>query len=196
MDFDSVIKKRKSVRSFKNKKASFKLILEAVDSAIQGPFSGNQNNLKFLIVEEGEDINAIASYCDQAWITEASVVVVVCSDDTQLEQLYGERGRVYSRQQAGAAINTFILKLTDLDLDSCWVGAYDDEMIRERLEIPGHVQIEAVVPVGYGEGKFEKSKKKDLENSIRWEKWRLRKRPSVFEERREDYRLGAGADVD
>ena len=48
--------------------------------------------------------------------------------------MHGERGRIYARQQAGAAINTLLLKLTDLGLQSCWVGSYDDEKIRELLE--------------------------------------------------------------
>jgi len=173
MDFDTVIKKRKSVRSFKPRSASWKSVLEAIDSAIQGPFAGNHNNLKFLVVENPETIAELAKHAKQPWIKESGICVVVCSDDTHLENMYGERGRLYSKQQAGAAIQIFLLKLVDLGLSGCWVGAYSDEFIRNAINVPGHIQIEAIIPIGYGKAeKAPKTRRKtELEHSIYWESW-------------------------
>src|SRR3989344_4872194 len=185
MEFDEVVKQRRSARGFTKKRANWKDVMYAIDSAIQGPFAGNHNNLKFLIVEEPGMIRTIAAFCEQHWIDSASTIVLVCSDETNLENIYGERGRVYSRQQAGAAIQTFLLKLADLGLGSCWVGAYNDEMLRAKLNIPLNILIEAVVPVGYAIG-GEKKEKKALENVLYWEKWGDGKRPSIFQESKED----------
>ena len=180
MEFDSVIEKRKSVHSFKSKKVDWRYIMEAVDSACQGPFSDNRNNLKFLIIEEPDKINKIAEFANQLWINEAPVLVIVCSDDSNLENMHGERGRVYSRQQAGAAIQTLILKLTDLGLSSCWIGSYTDELIKQLLKIPSNIQLEAIVPIGYESGKQKKKKKKDLENVMFWEELSSTKKPSLI----------------
>jgi nitroreductase len=190
MEFDSVIKKRKSVRSFKDKKVNWRDILEAIDSAVQGPYAGNFNNLHFLIVEDESKIKDIAKFSDQLWINEAPALIVVCSDDTNLENLYGERGRVYSRQQAGATIHTILLKLTDLGLSSCWVGAYADELIKQKLKIPQHIQIEAILPVGYENKRpgSDKKNKKELEAVLYWEAWRNSRRPTAFEESTSDNR--------
>ena len=106
---------------------------------------------------------------------------MVCSDDTHLENLYGERGRVYSRQQAGAAIQTFLLKLVDLGLSACWVGSYSDKLIRELLKIPEDIQVEAIIPVGYEKGRIGRRKKKELENSLRWELWNVKRRLTRFD---------------
>ena len=182
MEFDSVVEKRKSTHAFKSKKVNWRDILDAVDATGQGPFADGKNNLKFLILEEPDKINKIAEFADQLWINEAPALILVCSDDTNLENLHGERGRVYSRQQAGAAIQTFLLKLTDIGLSSCWVGSYSDELIKQSLDIPSHIQIEALIPVGYESGKSVKKKKKSLENSIFWENWDNRKRPTLIEE--------------
>ncbi len=186
MDFDSVIDKRKSVRSFKSKRASWKDVLEAVDSAGKGPFADGLNNLRFLIIEEPGKIDKISEFAGQTWISECSILVVVCSDDTNLENLHGERGRVYSRQQAGAAIETFLLKLTDLGLSSCWVGSFTDELIKQMLKIPAHIQVEAIVPIGYENGKNPKKNKKTLEHSLFWEEWGTKKRASLIQEGSED----------
>ena len=189
MEFDSVVKKRCSVRNFKNKKVSWKDVLEAIDAALQGPFAGNHNNLKFLIIEEKERIKEVSSFCEQSWIEDASLLVLVCSDDMHLENTYGERGRIYSRQQAGAAIVTLMFKLVDSGLSSCWVGAYSDELIKSKLKIPQHVQIEAIISVGYSTVKPEKKEKKALEHALYWDRWGNYKRPTIFRESTTDTSL-------
>ncbi len=182
MDLDTVIEKRSSIRTFTSKTPSWKLVLEAIDTANQAPFAGNHNNLKFLIIENGEAIKKLAKFSNQHWIAEASTIVLVLSDDTHLENIYGTRGRVYSRQQAGAAIENFLLKIIDLGLSACWVGAYTDELIKEIFEIPQHIQIEALIPIGYAKEKPAKKRKKELKNSIYWEKWGNDKKAPILKE--------------
>lgn len=189
MKFDEIIKKRKSVHAFKNKKVKWKDILIAVDSANQGPFASNLNNLKFIIIEEKEKIKQIAEDSDQLWITEASSLIVVCSNEKDLENIYDERGRVYSRQQAGAAINTLLLKLTDLGISSCWVGSYDDHLVRLHLEIPKNINIEAIIPVGYESGNTSKKRKRPLEGKVYWETWDSSKRPTLIKDPKDRYSL-------
>lgn len=184
MDFDKVIEERRSVRKFKPKKVPFGDIIEAIDSAAKGPFAGNQNNLKFVIVEDEKTISLLAKHASQDCICEASAVIVVCSDDTQLEKQYGERGKDYSRQQAGAAISTLILKLTDLGINSCWIGSFDYEIIKEMLKIPQSIHIEAMVTVGYEKGKCKKPTKREVETVMRWGNWNTRNRPPFFKEPR------------
>ena len=183
MEFDKILEKRFSTRSFKGKAAPFGKVLEAIYSSLQGPFAGNYNNLKFLIVESPETIKKIAHHCQQTWISESKLLVLICSEDTILENHYGERGRVYSRQQAGAVISTLLLKLTDMGIDSCWVGSYSDDLIKQMLEIPQHIQIEAIIPTGFASKKLQKSNKKSLENVLYWEKWKKNKRPAFFKEK-------------
>ena len=190
MEFDTIIRKRKSVKEFKSKKAPWKLVLKAIDSALQGPFAGNHNFLKFLITEDPEIIKFIAKECEQIWISQVETLVLILSDDKHLENIYGDRGRVYSRQQAGAAIQTMLLKLVDLGLASCWIGSYGDDSIKDKLKIPKNIQIEAILPIGYEDTKksSERKPKKDLDTVLFWEKWNQSRRPSIFEEGVEDYR--------
>ncbi|MBU0907466.1 MAG: nitroreductase family protein [Nanoarchaeota archaeon] len=187
MKFEEIIKKRKSVRKFKSKTPSWKDILYAIDLANQGPFAGNQNHLHYIIVEDHNTIKALAQLCEQHWVADAKIIIVACSDDTHLENLYGERGRIYSRQQAGAAIHTLTLALTERRIDSCWVGSYSDELVREKLKIPQHIQVEAIIPIGFEAGKSKKPAKKSLERCLSWETWTQTRRPTMFEEGHEDY---------
>lgn len=185
MDFNNVINKRKSVHSFRDKKVDFRDILYAIDAANKAPTAGGFYTMRYLITEDPEKIKKLAKLADQAWIAGAPAIVVACSDERTPERLYGERGRIYSRQQAGAAIENFLLNIVNAGLSACWVGAYDDDIMKQLLGIPGHINIEAIIPIGYEDSKKSKKKSKrerPLENSIFWEKWENRLRPTVFKE--------------
>lgn len=183
MDFDKIISKRTSVTSFTSRVPSWKDAMLAIDAALQGPFAGNKNNLKFIIVESKNTINKLAKHAEQDWIADSRLAIVVLSDDSVLEDMYGERGRVYSRQQAGAAINTIILKLVDLGLASCWVGAYDDSLVRDALKVPNKFQVEAIIPIGYPTSKSPKKKRKvSLSAAVNWEEFGMIRRPTATEE--------------
>ncbi len=189
MEFDAVVRKRRSVRAFSKASVDWRAAMTAIDAALQGPFAGGQNNLKFMIIEHPGTIKSVASNVGQSWISNSQLLIVVCSDDSRLEELYGERGRVYSRQQAGAAIGAILHKLVDLGYGSCWVASYADEVLKDLLNVPQHVQIEAILPVGKtAPARFvEKKRKKTLESTVFWESWGKKKRPALFEEGKEDY---------
>lgn len=184
MELDEAIKRRKSIRSFQSKPIDFRVILDAIDAANQGPYAGNINNIKYVIVEDKGEIAALAKHAEQVWMSNAQTVIAVCTEDMHIEKLYGERGRVYSRQQAGAAISTILLKLAEAGYGACWVGAYTDEVIREILDIPAHVQIEALIPIGHERPMkgAPSRRKKEIAKVIYWDVWERGRRATLFKE--------------
>ena len=186
MEFDSVIKKRRSVRSFKGKSVNWRRAIDLIEAANHNPFAGNINALKYVIVESKNTIKRIAEHAEQPWIENSPLAIVICSNEIDLENLYGERGRVYSRQQAGAVVQTMLLKLVDLKLAGCWVGAYSEEEIRRLLKIPNHIQIEAILAIGHADEERGIIKKKSIEATIYWEKWSAEKKPETFFKEPED----------
>lgn len=166
MSIDNLIKSRKSVRDFKNKKPDWRDIIEAIDFARFAPSAGNNFTLKFILVSNKEKIQKIADSAEQSFIATANYVLVVYSDPTRLINLFKERGKIYSRQQAGAAIENFWLSLVDRGLSTCWVGHFDDEMIKRLLKIPDKMELEAVFPIGYDSGKTKRKNKIDLDRTL------------------------------
>ena len=166
MEFDSVVNARKSARKFKSQKPDWKDIVEAIDSALKIPLAGNLPTLKFVLIDDGKLIKQITQACQQDFISKAHYLAVICSDPTEVVRSYDERGERYVAQQAGASIEQFLLKLTDLGLDACWVGAFVDDQIRRFLKIPAQIKIEAVIPIGYGMNGVRKKRKPSLDNSL------------------------------
>ena len=167
MEFDEVIKERKSVRKYHpTKKPNWRDIIEAVDAGNRGPLAGNIGSVKFILVDDEETIQKIGDACQQTFIAQAPYVVVVCSDTREVLRSYDERGEMYIRQQAGAAIENFLLKITDLDLGSCWVGLFDDNLVKRAIKAKDFVQIEAVLPIGFSIDKTPRRRKIPLDNSL------------------------------
>lgn len=177
MDVLKTIETRRSIRKFKKKEVKWGLVLEAIDAALNAPLAGNSNALKFVIVTDQDTKNKLAEHADQFWIAEADTVVAVCSEEAQLERMYGERAATYARQQAGAAIQNFLLRITDLGLGACWIGAYLDSGVKRDLKIPDNVYLDALIAIGHPAEKPKRIRKTALENAITWEQWGQKRRP-------------------
>jgi len=186
MKLSDAIDKRISIRKYSSKDVRYDKILEAIHASIRAPFAGNFNNLQFLIVQDQDLKNELAESCQQDFIAEASFIVVVCADYSKLERMYQEKAWIYGRQHAGAAIENFLLKITDMKLASCWVGAFTEEPIKKVLFLPKDITIEAILPIGYPATniKHKLTRKEGLQNVIHWDKWKERKKPTHFKDTR------------
>lgn len=149
MQFDKVIKSRRSVRKYSNKKPDWREILECIDSASYAPTAGNNFVLKVILVDDKNKINELAEAAQQSFISQTNFVIVVCSDSSRLENAYNSRGKIYSHQQAGAAIENIILSLQNKGLATCWVGHFEDNMVKRILKIPKDNNVEAIISLGY-----------------------------------------------
>jgi nitroreductase len=178
MDTIKAIQSRKSVRKYKNKKPDWRDILEAINSARYAPMAGGTFTLKFIVIDKKETISEIAKYSEQEFIQDAKYLVAFVSDPKKTEILYKERGERYMRQQAGAAIQNFILHLTNVGLSTCWIGHFNDEKIKKLLKIPDSKEIEAIITIGYEKTKSKKTKEKGAIDKIlyfnEWDNKRMR----------------------
>jgi len=159
MNFDNLIRERASIKNYSDKKVGEDKILEAIEAATLAPSPGNLSLLKFVIIEEPEKIDKIAQACQQPFISTAPVLVVICSDISQVKIMYDIRAEKYIKTYAGACIENFLLKITDMGLASCWVGAFFEPTIKSLLGIPEGIDVEAVLPVAYP-AKADKTKQK------------------------------------
>jgi len=176
MDIDKVLKERHSARRFSTKKPKWQDIIEAIDAANTAPLAGNIYSLRYILIDDKEKIQQLAEASQQNFFQNVDYVVAVCSDKTSVVKSYDERGEIYCRQQAGAAIENFLLKIVDLGLSSCWVGAFVDDEVKRILGLPyddENLQVEALLPVGYEmPGKAEQKRKPNLDNVLWFNKWK------------------------
>jgi nitroreductase len=171
MQLKDAIKKRHSVRKFSNKKPDWRDILECLDSARFAPMAGDNFTLKFILVDDQKSIQKLAEAAQQQFIQDTQYIVVVCSNPRRTTNLYKERGEIYCRQQAGAAIQNILLAITEKKLATCWIGHFVEDMIKRELKIPDGINIEAMLPIGYELGKTKRRKKIELNGLLYFKNW-------------------------
>ena len=183
MDFDKLIKLRKSVRKFNNKKPDWRDIIECIDSARYIPVAGGDFTLKFILIDDKEKIQKIAEAAQQLFISQTHYLVIICSTTSRTINSFGERGEIYLRQQAGAATQNFLLKIEEKGLSTCWIGHFVDEQIKRELKIPDNVDIEDLFPIGYESKKQKPKDKIDLDRILYFNKYKNKKmkKPARFD---------------
>ncbi len=174
MDLKKAVMTRKSILYFAPKAADWRKIIRAIDYARFAPAADSQFVNKFILVSDRKKISKIAEAAQQGFIEEASHVVVVTSDPGKLVKAYGDRGERWAAQQTGAAIENFLLGLNEKGLASGWVGYFSEELVKEILNIPKNLTVEAIFPVGR-ESRARKAlggHVPELEEVIYFDKWR------------------------
>ncbi len=173
------ITKRKSVRKYSTQKPDWRDIIECIDAARYAPMAGNNFTLKFILIKDAKTIAKLAEAAQQDFIVNAHWIVVVCSDPTRIINNYGDRGNIYFRQQAGAAMQNFLLKIEEKKLSTCWVGHFVEEQVKSILKIPGKIHVEAMFPIGYSSKakgtKTARKRKTNLDNILRFENYGKKK---------------------
>ncbi|MEK6830990.1 MAG: nitroreductase family protein [Nanoarchaeota archaeon] len=188
MDFQKLLEKSMSVKNYSSKKPPIEKIIEAVNAANSAPSAANLPSLIYIIIETPEKIAKIADACQQQFINKAPYVIVVCSNLIQLKRFDDVRAENYLKHNVGAAVENFLLKITDLGLASCWIGAFSESTIKNLLKIPGSINIEVVLPVGYEmvKGKTKKRFRQLLVNRVFFDSWGNKYYKSFVKIRRAD----------
>ena len=172
MEFDEVVKKRRSVRNFLTKlDVSLDILEKIIESGMEAPSVGDLQPWQFIIIKKRENIEKIAEYSFQDWIKSANTLIVVVGEKNLVKLSYEERVCENLHQTIGACIQNMLLKATELGVGSCWIGVFDKEKIEELLEIPKTKECCAIIALGYSNEKPRKKIKKSLELNTFFEKY-------------------------
>lgn len=173
-DILELIKSRRSITKYLPKPVDWENISLLIDAARHAPSCGNLQNWKFVIVTDPEKRKAIAEAAlQQYWMNQAPVHIVVCAEPEKAERYYGTRGaRLYTVQNCAAAVQNILLEAHSLGLGSCWIGAFEEEMVRKTLSIEEFARPQAIVTIGYAAEVPPKPPKYPLNALIFFESWR------------------------
>ncbi|MFH2020554.1 MAG: nitroreductase family protein [archaeon] len=151
MNVFEAIATRRSVRKYTSQDIPMELLGVVLDAGRYAPSAGNIQNWRFIIVKDKDSKQRVAEAAmQQMWIAEAPVILVVVAETEKIKQFYGLRGeRLYAVQNCAAAIENMLLTIHSLGMASCWVSAFDEDMLKRSVNIPGDIRPQAVIPIGY-----------------------------------------------
>lgn len=151
VDLFEAIKGRRSIRSYRSEPVPEEFLNKVLDAARWAPSAGNRQPSEFIVVNDPMVKRYLREAAlGQAFIEEAPVVIVVCADWTRSARIYGDRGRdLYCLLDGAAATQNMLLAAYALGLGTCWVGAFDEEAIRNILNLPFGFRPLAIITMGY-----------------------------------------------
>lgn len=174
METLEAIKIRQSVRSYQDKPLPWDDVIKVLDAGRLAPSAGNLQNWKFVVVLDKAKRDEVAEACiQQYWMATAPVQIVICSEPAKAERYYGVRGdRLYSIQNCAAAAENMIIAASSLGLGTCWIGAFDEDMIKRLFGIPPEARPQIILTLGYPDEKPAMQIKHPLTSCLYMNKWR------------------------
>src|SRR3989344_3420110 len=150
-DILDLIKSRRSITKYQPRAVEWDYISRIIDAARHAPSCGNLQNWKFVIVLDPAKRKALAEAAlEQYWMMSAPVHIIVCAEQDKAERYYGVRGeRLYTVQNCAAAIENILLEAHSLGLGACWIGAFDEEMVKRTIRAEDFVRPQAIITIGY-----------------------------------------------
>ena len=157
------------MRRYESKSVPRELIIDLVAAAEAAPSAGNLRARKYIVVTRPEMRKAlsIASY-GQRQVETAPVLIVVAADMKRSSSRYGDRGSLFCLQDAAAATMCLLLAAHNLGLGTCWIGAFDDELVKEALNLEEHLLPSAIVTLGWPAEEPRPPPGRDLGEMLYW----------------------------
>ena len=151
-DFFETVRHRHSVRKSQTDMPVERAKLHAIlEMACAAPSAGDLQAYHIEVVSAQPERDALRRAADdQAFIAEAPVCLVFCTDAARSAQRYGARGEsLYSVQDATIAAAYAQLAIVAAGMASTWVGNFNAEEVRKTLGIAAGLTPVALLCVGY-----------------------------------------------
>lgn len=162
-----VIKKRRSIRDYSDKKVSEDDLNKVLEAIRLSPTWKNKQCFEVIVVDDkklqktiGETVKS--NPCENAY-TNATYTLVFIADPTRS----GNRDeKPYYMSDTAIAVEHAILTATSLGLGTCWVGVFPEEQLKGLLNIPDNYRIVALTPLGYPNEEVEARPRRDIKEIV------------------------------
>lgn len=173
MQLAQVIRKRAMCRSYEDRPVPREVLDRIMDLAVRFPSAGHTQPQEFILVTQQDTKDRLAEAAlDQRYLAAAPVVIAVVSDTRRSAARYGERGeRFYSIVDGAFASMLVMLAAIDQGLGAGFVGAFDDDAVREVLGLPPPVRPIGLIPIGYCAERPSRLTRRKKEEIIHRERW-------------------------
>lgn len=177
MELQKVLEARRSVRSYDGtKKVTKEQIKELVEAGILAPSWKNSQTARYYCVYEDDAIAKFSAECLPEFNQNSSkdsvlVVTTFVANRSGFDRdgtPDNECANGWGYYDLGLHNENFLLKATELGLDTLVMGIRDADRIRTLLEIPETEIIVSVIAVGYGTNAPAKPKRKQADDFLKF----------------------------
>jgi nitroreductase len=166
-----VVRNRSSIRKFKPTPIFTEILQRILNAGRLAPSANNGQPWKFIVVRDEEMKSKLSQVCNnKKWMAEAPLIIVGCGFPDEADPYMGGYMNSLSVDVA-IAMDHLVLAATNEGLGCCWVGRFQEDKVKDLLEIPRDVRVVALIPMGYSNEEPEQSGRKNLSEIISYDKF-------------------------
>ncbi|MGA2089912.1 MAG: nitroreductase family protein [Endomicrobiales bacterium] len=167
--FDQIISQRRSVRNYLDRPVEEEKLRAVLEAAREAPSACNAQPWRFVavidpVLRDSVAARGLGGVVPNAWAKTAPVIIVVCSTLELLTHRVGEavQGVSYHLIDLGIAMEHVVLKATELELGTCYIGWFNAKPIHKLLDLSPSWKVECLITLGYPAEIPGLSSRKDL----------------------------------
>jgi nitroreductase len=169
MDFFDVVRDRRSIRSYRDAPVADEVLEQVLEAARLAPSASNRQEWKFVVVRDA-DLRAqlVGAARGQQFVGQAPVVIAACAMQRDHVMSCGHPSHLID---VAIALEHLALAARALELGTCWIGAFDQQKVRELLGIPRTVDVVELMTLGYPTEWPDPRDRKTLEQIAAYDGW-------------------------
>lgn len=166
MEILEIIKRRRSIREYKDQPIPKEALKKIIDAARFAPTARGVEPWEFIVITKQETLNKIAQMAENArFLSKAAACIAVFCADTK-----------YYLEDGCAATQNILLAAAAQGIGSCWVAGDKKpycHQIAALLNVPAAFKLVSLIPLGYPLSKdsFEVAEKIKLDDLLHWDKF-------------------------
>lgn len=165
----SPILKRRSIRSYLDKKVEDEKLSTVLEAARLAPSAKNRQEWRFIVVKDAARKEKLVKAAgNQEFIAEADVIIAACGLDTDYHMTCGHPGFLVD---VSIAMDHLTLQAAEEGLGTCWIGAFQQKKVQEILGVPDKASVVALTPLGYPAEEAKPRKRKKMSSIVFQEEW-------------------------
>ena len=149
MKFLALANQRYSMRKFDSRPVEPEVLNQILEAARIAPTATNAQPVRILVLDTPETLAPLDECKVTRYHFHAPVVLMVCYDKTASWKRVRYDGKEMGEVDAAIATTHMMLAATDMGLGTTWVAAFDPAAAREAYQVPEHLEIVALLPMGY-----------------------------------------------
>ncbi len=169
MDFYKLVRERESIRDYNPERPVDKDTLDRIlEAGRLAPSAANFQPWRFLLVSSPEMLEKVRPCYGRPWFADAPHILIVV----------GNRDQAWVRKTDGynsietdltIALDHMILAAEFEGVATCWIGAFDPDLLRKTLSLEENEIVCSLTPLGYPKEGFTKKmdkKRKPLDEVV------------------------------
>lgn len=147
MNVIDAIQTRKSVRQFLSKPVEEDKLQLILGAGRLAPSASNRQEWRFVVIRDPETRARLADAArGQQFVGEAPVVIVACAaTDNHVMPC----GLPCFSIDVAIALDHITLAAVEQGLGTCWIGAFNQDQVKQILGIPNEIRVVELMPLGY-----------------------------------------------